>query len=69
VLPGFTSTELADLYDEQTKATIAAAVPVRRWATPAEIADAVLFLSSPMADYVHGVNLPVDGGYLAAGPI
>lgn len=69
VLPGFTSTELADLYDEQTKATIAAAVPVRRWAAPAEIADAVLFLSSPMADYVHGVNLPVDGGYLAAGPI
>ncbi|GAA3671380.1 3-oxoacyl-[acyl-carrier-protein] reductase [Nocardioides ginsengisoli] len=69
VLPGFTSTELADLYDDQTKATIAAAVPVRRWATPQEIADAVLFLASPMADYVHGVNLPVDGGYLAAGPI
>lgn len=69
VLPGFTSTELADLYDEQTKATIAAAIPVKAWATPQQIADAVLFLASPLSDYVHGVNLPVDGGYLAAGPI
>jgi 3-oxoacyl-[acyl-carrier protein] reductase/2-deoxy-D-gluconate 3-dehydrogenase/meso-butanediol dehydrogenase/(S,S)-butanediol dehydrogenase/diacetyl reductase len=69
VLPGFTSTELASLYDEQTKAAIAAAIPVKAWATPQQIADAVLFLASSLSDYVHGVNLPVDGGYLAAGPI
>lgn len=69
VLPGFTSTELTDIYDAKTKATIAAAVPVKVWATPEQIADAILFMSSPMADYIHGVNLPVDGGYLAAGPI
>lgn len=69
VLPGFTETELTDIYDADTKATIASAVPVKVWAKPEQIADAVLFLSSPMADYVHGVNLPVDGGYLAAGPI
>jgi len=69
VLPGFTETELTDIYDADTKATIANAVPVKVWAKPEQIADAVLFLSSPMADYVHGINLPVDGGYLAAGPI
>lgn len=69
VLPGFTSTELTDIYDADTKAAIAAAVPVKVWARPEQIADAVLFLASPMADYVHGVNLPVDGGYLAAGPV
>lgn len=69
VLPGFTNTELADLYDDQAKAAIAAGIPARVWATPEQIADAVLFLASSLADYVHGVNLPVDGGYLAAGPI
>ncbi|WP_456695673.1 SDR family NAD(P)-dependent oxidoreductase [Aeromicrobium sp. P5_D10] len=69
VLPGFTNTELTDIYDAETKAVIAAAVPAKVWASPEQIADAVLFLSSPLAAYVHGVNLPVDGGYLAAGPI
>ncbi|MEU9884001.1 SDR family oxidoreductase [Sphaerisporangium sp. NPDC051011] len=69
ILPGFTSTELTDIYDAETKATIAAAVPTKVWARPEQIADAILFLSSPLADYVHGANLPVDGGYLAAGPI
>lgn len=69
VLPGFTSTELTDIYDAETKAAIAAAIPVKAWATAEQIADSVLFLSSPLADYVHGVNLPVDGGYLAAGPV
>ncbi|MFI5428870.1 SDR family NAD(P)-dependent oxidoreductase [Aeromicrobium sp. UC242_57] len=69
VLPGFTDTELTQIYDAETKAAIAAAVPARVWASPEQIADAVLFLSSPLADYVHGVNLPVDGGYLAAGPV
>lgn len=69
VLPGFTNTELTDIYDAATKAAIAAAVPAKVWARPEQIADAVLFLSSPLADYVHGVNLPVDGGYLAGGPI
>ncbi|WP_432990186.1 SDR family NAD(P)-dependent oxidoreductase [Dactylosporangium sp. CA-233914] len=69
VLPGFTMTDLADIYDDETKATIAAAVPAKVWAAPEQIADAVLFLASPLADYVHGVSLPVDGGYVAAGPI
>jgi 3-oxoacyl-[acyl-carrier protein] reductase/2-deoxy-D-gluconate 3-dehydrogenase/meso-butanediol dehydrogenase/(S,S)-butanediol dehydrogenase/diacetyl reductase len=69
ILPGFTSTELTDIYDAETKAAIAAAVPAKVWARPEQIADAILFLSSAMADYVHGANLAVDGGYLAAGPI
>lgn len=68
VLPGFTHTEMTEIYDSETKSAIADAIPAQRWASPDQIANAVLFLASPLAEYIHGVNLPVDGGYLAAGP-
>jgi 3-oxoacyl-[acyl-carrier protein] reductase len=41
---------------------IAAATPLRRVTTPAELADAVLFFASPWARSVTGQNLMVDGG-------
>jgi len=37
-------------------------VPLQRWAEPAEIAEAMWFLTSPAASFVTGVALPVDGG-------
>jgi len=39
-------------------------IPMERLGTPAEVADAVLFLSSAAASYVTGTTLAVDGGYL-----
>jgi NAD(P)-dependent dehydrogenase (short-subunit alcohol dehydrogenase family) len=40
--------------------------PMRRWGTPADIAPAVLFLTSPAARFITGHTLAVDGGYSAA---
>ncbi|WP_395242763.1 SDR family NAD(P)-dependent oxidoreductase [Agromyces sp. MMS24-K17] len=41
---------------------LAAGVPMRRLGSPEEIADAVLYLSSPKSSYMTGAELYVDGG-------
>jgi 2-dehydro-3-deoxy-D-gluconate 5-dehydrogenase len=66
VAPGYVSTDNtqalrddADRYEQ-----ILARIPAGRWAEPEDISGAIVFLSSPAADYVHGTILPVDGGWL-----
>jgi NAD(P)-dependent dehydrogenase (short-subunit alcohol dehydrogenase family) len=44
---------------------VANTLPARRSALPSEIAAAAVYLASSDANFVHGVTLPVDGGYLA----
>ncbi|WP_432843441.1 SDR family oxidoreductase [Dactylosporangium sp. CA-092794] len=48
--------------DEATLAAIARTIPLGRMATPEDVADAVLLLASPLAGYVTGTSLLVDGG-------
>jgi NAD(P)-dependent dehydrogenase (short-subunit alcohol dehydrogenase family) len=65
VSPGFTDTPLFDTWKETQPSIIndlEKKVPVKRFASPAEIAEAVYFLSSPQAAYIVGVDLVVDGG-------
>jgi meso-butanediol dehydrogenase / (S,S)-butanediol dehydrogenase / diacetyl reductase len=52
---------------EQNLRELAAGIPMRRLASPAEVASCVQFLASEHASYVTGANLTVDGGNDASG--
>ena len=39
-------------------------IPLGRWGKPEEVADAILFLASTDATFVHGSNLVIDGGFI-----
>jgi 2-deoxy-D-gluconate 3-dehydrogenase len=67
VAPGWVETELtAGLReDERRFAEISARIPVGHWASAEDIAGAVAFLSLPESEYVNGIVMPVDGGWLA----
>jgi meso-butanediol dehydrogenase / (S,S)-butanediol dehydrogenase / diacetyl reductase len=49
----------------QLHASMARRIPLQRWGQPSELAEAIWFLASPAASFVHGVVLPVDGGLSA----
>jgi NAD(P)-dependent dehydrogenase (short-subunit alcohol dehydrogenase family) len=75
VVPGFVATEASSGHygDADGVAAIAATVPLRRMATPDDVADACLFLASPQAAYVSGASLTLHGGgepptFLSAAP-
>jgi NAD(P)-dependent dehydrogenase (short-subunit alcohol dehydrogenase family) len=70
VSPGFFLTEMnAELIAEGTerRRRIDERTPAGRVGQPSELVGAVLFLASDAARFVTGVDLPVDGGFLAGG--
>jgi 3-oxoacyl-[acyl-carrier protein] reductase len=62
VAPGFVATDMTASLSDAAKEAMLGAVPMGRPAEPQEIADAVLFLASPLADYITGQVLHVNGG-------
>lgn len=64
VAPGMTDTpRLASFRDSEIGQRVVTRIPLHRMATPDDIAYATLFLLSPLAGYINGVFLPVDGGW------
>jgi 3-oxoacyl-[acyl-carrier protein] reductase len=62
VAPGYVETEMTAVLSDAQKEAIREQVPLGRYADPAEVAGAVLWLASPSAAYVTGAVIPVDGG-------
>ena len=67
IAPGFIETDITQAVRKDSERTtwITSRIPKGRWGQPADLAGAALFLSAPASDYVSGVVLAVDGGFLA----
>ena len=64
VAPGMTDTpRLAKFKESEMGQRVLEKIPLKRMATPEDIAWAALFLLSPLSSYTNGVFLPVDGGW------
>ncbi len=66
ICPGYIRTDFTQrIYTDPVRnPQILARIPAERWGEPADIKGAVVFLASAASDYVHGIVLPVDGGWL-----
>jgi 2-dehydro-3-deoxy-D-gluconate 5-dehydrogenase len=64
--PGMILTELNTeiINDESRYSNFLSRIPANRWGRTDDLSGSLLFLSSSASDYVHGIILPVDGGYL-----
>ncbi|KJS34519.1 MAG: 3-ketoacyl-ACP reductase [Hyphomonas sp. BRH_c22] len=67
IAPGYFATNnTAALQADETRNTeILGRIPAGRWGDPSDLGGAIVFLASRASDYVQGITLPVDGGWLA----
>ncbi len=66
IAPGYITTDNTQALqdDPERSASILERIPAGRWGRPADIGGVTVFLASAASDYISGVTLPVDGGWL-----
>jgi 3-oxoacyl-[acyl-carrier protein] reductase len=62
IAPGFIQTAMTDDLGDEAREQLLAAIPFGALGTADNVADAALFLASPLADYITGEVIRVDGG-------
>ena len=64
--PGYIDTPMTKILqeDQERNTEILNHIPAGHWADPSELMGAIVFLASSASNYITGVTLPVDGGYL-----
>jgi 3-oxoacyl-[acyl-carrier protein] reductase len=69
VAPGFIKTELAGKSNKNINKAAIERIAMKRFGTPKEVAEAVLFLASDSSSYITGETLIVDGGFISNGVV
>lgn len=66
IAPGYIETDNTEALraDESRSKSILERIPAGRWGRASDLAGATVFLASDASDYVSGITLPVDGGWL-----
>ena len=62
VAPGMIDSDMIDSLNEKQKETIIGKIPMAKLGLPSDVAEACLFLSSHMSDYITGQTIHVNGG-------
>ena len=63
--PGYIDTAMVDELTAETQDKILSTIPMGRFGTPEDVAEAVVFLASDGASYITGQVLTIDGGMIA----
>ena len=62
ISPGFITTDMTEKINDEYKEILKSRIPLDRFGSPNDIANAVIFLSSELSDYITGETLHVNGG-------
>jgi len=62
IAPGFIATDMTEVLPEAQKTALLQQIPLGRLGTAEEVAHAVAFLASPLAGYITGAEIHVNGG-------
>ncbi|MEA4869135.1 MAG: SDR family oxidoreductase [Christensenella sp.] len=66
IAPGYIDTDMntALINDPVRNEQITIRIPAGRWGQPEDLVGTAIFLASHASDYVHGITIPVDGGWM-----